>query len=157
MTDQQKISAILKRRQYFDLLFPTIERCDARQDINYPLSNSCPICGYMTLSARCSHDICSFCFWQDDGQDNPEAEKTYLGPNDVVSINEYRIETFDWMVELKEQLDFTTPEKVQIGKELKVLDSYIESSEAKSALVLNQINLLSRLFDQLRLFQIRNV
>ena len=26
----------------------------------------CPVCGYLTLPARCDWDICPVCFWEDD-------------------------------------------------------------------------------------------
>jgi hypothetical protein len=150
MTDQQKISEILKRREYFDMSFPPIERCDARRDISYSLSNSCPICGYMTLASRCDHDICGICFWQDDGQDNPEAEKNYIGPNDAHSINKFRIEIFDWLNELKSLKKNTGSIENQIGQELVKLENYISTRTLNRQIVLEQIDFLSGLFNNYR-------
>ncbi|WP_390896909.1 CPCC family cysteine-rich protein [Rubinisphaera margarita] len=30
------------------------------------MKQTCPICGYKTLDARCGWDICPVCFWEDD-------------------------------------------------------------------------------------------
>lgn len=143
MTDQEKISDILKRRAYFDLHFSPIEKCDARQDISYRLSNTCPSCGYMTLGARCSWEICTFCFWEDDGQDNHDADKVCGGPNSDYSLTAHRLEVYDWMRYLKES-EITIENS--LGKELAKLDDYISSKEVNGQLVLKQIELLSRLF-----------
>lgn len=128
--------------------FPALEGCNARRDISFPLSNSCPICGYLTIETRCEHDICSFCFWQDDGQDNPEANKDYIGPNNASSINAYRFEMYDWMNKLKEGEENAINNK--IGYELKKLDNYIFHNESDRQVVMNQIDLLSKLFDKSR-------
>lgn len=143
MTDQEKISDILKRREYFDLHFPPIEMCDARQDISYRLSNTCPSCGYLKLDARCSWEICTFCFWEDDGQDNHDADEVCGGPNSNYSLTAHRLEVYDWMRELKQN---EIAIENSIGKELGKLDSYISSKTGKVQLVLEQIELLSRLF-----------
>src|SRR3569833_2977032 len=34
----------------------------------------CPCCGVRTLIERGGYDICSVCFWEDDGQDVPIAD-----------------------------------------------------------------------------------
>lgn len=39
---------------------------------------SCPCCGYRTLSSRANYDICSLCHWEDSGIVDPD---TYSGPN----------------------------------------------------------------------------
>ena len=31
-------------------------------------------CAYPTLSTRGIHDICDLCWWEDDGQDDPNAD-----------------------------------------------------------------------------------
>lgn len=150
MTDEQKILNILKRRKYFDLHFSPIEDCDRRQDISYKLSNTCPICGYMTLESRCNHDICSFCFWQDDGQDNPEADKDYIGPNWAYSITAFRIEIYDWMTKFKENKTTDNLVENSLGHELIKLDSFINENKSTTQLILNQIEVLSKLFSTFR-------
>lgn len=150
MTDEQKILSILQRREYFDLNFPVIEGCNARQDISYRLSNSCPSCGYLALDSRCRWEICTFCFWEDDGQDNHNADEVCGGPNSDYSLTAHRLEAFDWMSGLKDNK--TTCDSVEklIGIELSKLDSYISENELNGQLVLNQIELLSKRFNQYR-------
>ncbi|MNZ91552.1 hypothetical protein D3C78_1105400 [compost metagenome] len=147
MTDLEKISDILKRRDYFDSNFPVIEGCNSRQDIPYRLSNSCPSCGYLALDARCRWEICMFCFWEDDGQDNHDADKVWGGPNGDYSLTAHRLEVFDWMNDLKDNKTTNDPVEKLIGIELSKLDSYISENELNRQLVLNQIELISRRFN----------
>ncbi|HEY3834877.1 MAG TPA: CPCC family cysteine-rich protein [Acidimicrobiia bacterium] len=35
-------------------------------------------------------DICSVCFWHDDGQDDPHADEVWEGPNDDLSLTQAR-------------------------------------------------------------------
>ena len=44
---------------------------------------ACPCCGYATLSGEADFEICSICFWEDDGQDDPNADEAVGGPNKV--------------------------------------------------------------------------
>lgn len=50
----------------------------------------CPCCGYSTLGEAGNYEICEICFWEDDGQDDPEASECWGGPNHV-SLEEGRI------------------------------------------------------------------
>lgn len=150
MTDQQKISDILNRRDYFDSNFPVIEGCDASADISYRLSNTCPSCGYLTLDARCSWEICAFCFWEDDGQDNHDADEVCGGPNSNYSLTAHRLEFYDWMTDLKTNWVTANSIEKSLGQELTKLDDYISNNESNGQLVLNQIVLLSRLFSEFR-------
>lgn len=70
-----------QRREFFQKNFETkigLQRNDVKnEDV---LKNSCPVCGYLTLDERSGYDICSICFWEDDGIDDFEANKN-SGPN----------------------------------------------------------------------------
>jgi Cysteine-rich CPCC len=48
---------------------------------------TCPACGYPTISERAAYEICSLCAWEDDGQDDnphrPEGYHDYFAPGDV--------------------------------------------------------------------------
>ena len=44
---------------------------------------ACPCCGYATLSEPAGYEICHICFWEDDGQDDPEEKENWGGPNHV--------------------------------------------------------------------------
>lgn len=41
---------------------------------------ACPCCAFLTLPERASFDICPVCFWEDDGNDDPDGDQ---GPNGV--------------------------------------------------------------------------
>ncbi|MBU9352387.1 hypothetical protein KTE65_18920 [Burkholderia multivorans] len=45
----------------------------------------CPCCRSKTLRERGGFEICSVCFWQDDGQDDEDADKVLGGPDGEVS------------------------------------------------------------------------
>jgi hypothetical protein len=50
----------------------------------------CPCCRCLTLSARASFIICPVCFWEDDGQDDPEADVVRGGANARLSLTAAR-------------------------------------------------------------------
>ncbi|MEW5249029.1 CPCC family cysteine-rich protein [Microbulbifer sp. 2201CG32-9] len=50
----------------------------------------CPCCFMPTLDERARFDICSICFWEDDGQDTDDAEIVRGGPNADYSLKEAR-------------------------------------------------------------------
>ncbi|MEV0490026.1 CPCC family cysteine-rich protein [Streptomyces atratus] len=47
----------------------------------------CPCCGFVTLGERGNYEICSVCFWEDDGQDDHDADRIRDGPNGRLSLN----------------------------------------------------------------------
>jgi hypothetical protein len=50
----------------------------------------CPCCGCKTLDKRGDFDICSVCFWEDDGQDDYDADVVRGGPNGSLSLTQAR-------------------------------------------------------------------
>ena len=50
----------------------------------------CPCCKFKTLFGRGQDEICPVCFWQDDGQDQPDADIVLGGPNKSLSLTEAR-------------------------------------------------------------------
>lgn len=50
----------------------------------------CPCCGYRTLSAPESLDLCPVCWWQDDGQEDDDAADVRLTVNGNLSLAEAR-------------------------------------------------------------------
>ncbi len=50
----------------------------------------CPCCYMPTLEERASWDICTICFWEDDGQDTDDADIIRGGPNRDYSLTEAR-------------------------------------------------------------------
>lgn len=51
-------------------------------------SYRCPCCGYKTLLGRGNYEICKVCFWEDDGQDEPDADIALGGPNGSLSLRD---------------------------------------------------------------------
>lgn len=51
---------------------------------------ACPCCGYLTLGERGGFEICSVCFWEDDGQDEHDADDVRGGPNGALSLRDAR-------------------------------------------------------------------
>jgi hypothetical protein len=52
---------------------------------------ACPCCGARTLGQRGDYDICPVCWWEDDGQDNPQADIVMGGPNYHQSLTQARV------------------------------------------------------------------
>lgn len=49
--------------------------------------DACPCCGYRTLEERYVFEICTVCWWEDDGQDNEDADTARGGPNYGISLS----------------------------------------------------------------------
>jgi hypothetical protein len=43
------------------------------------------------LSERGGYDICDLCNWEDDGQDDPNADEVWGGPNGAYSLAQARL------------------------------------------------------------------
>jgi hypothetical protein len=50
----------------------------------------CPCGGHVTLAERGGVEICPVCFWEDDGQDDPDADIVLGGPNGQLSLTQPR-------------------------------------------------------------------
>ncbi|MEM9344376.1 MAG: CPCC family cysteine-rich protein [Pseudomonadota bacterium] len=50
----------------------------------------CPCCHLPTLGERGGYEICGVCWWEDDGQDDPDAAQPLGGPNGHYSLKEAR-------------------------------------------------------------------
>ena len=50
----------------------------------------CPCCSLPTLSERAGFEICTVCWWEDDGQDDDDADKVLGGPNSLYSLSDAR-------------------------------------------------------------------
>jgi hypothetical protein len=55
-----------------------------------PWGLSCPCCRFLTLRERRCFEICPVCFWEDDGQDDPDADVIRGGPNRSLSLTRAR-------------------------------------------------------------------
>lgn len=52
---------------------------------------TCPSCGYPTLRDKGMFEVCSICYWEDDGQDDGDADVVRGGPNSKLSLTQSRI------------------------------------------------------------------
>ncbi|MGE3774322.1 MAG: CPCC family cysteine-rich protein [Gammaproteobacteria bacterium] len=50
----------------------------------------CPCCRALTLCGRGGFEICSVCYWEDDGQDDRDADEVRGGPNGTLSLSSAR-------------------------------------------------------------------
>lgn len=69
-----------------------VSNIDAAQPDQSKLGDKflCPCCRFPTLSERAAWDICGLCWWEDDGQDDPNAEEVWGGPNKGYSLAKAR-------------------------------------------------------------------
>jgi hypothetical protein len=78
------------RRQWFQEYAQRIELGldnQPRLGVRY----TCPCCGYPTLEVRVrGYEICDLCGWEDDGQDDPNADEVWGGPNYQLSLSQAR-------------------------------------------------------------------
>lgn len=136
---EKYLDNFIQRREFFQKNFELkigLERTDIKsEDV---LKNSCPTCGYLTLDERNGFDICSICFWEDDGKDDFEVNEN-SGPNHM-TLREGR-EIFQ---EAKRKLLFT---KV-------VGDSLIESLRSKFSELDNSID--QRNLDKTEIIRLQN-
>lgn len=88
---------------------------------------TCPCCGFPTLHDRNMYDVCSVCFWEDDGQDDQDADEVWGGPNGDYSLTDARKNFVNYlsMFSPKDEYDFSihSGESVQQTKQ-KLLDYY---------------------------------
>lgn len=78
-----------ERRHWFEGYLQRIDQCKVatpRLGVRHP----CPCCGYPTLVERVHYEICDLCSWEDDGQDDPEADEVWGGPNYHLSLSQAR-------------------------------------------------------------------
>ncbi len=148
--NQQNLNTLSKRREYFNQLFPKIKGCDYRKDITFNLPNTCPSCGYFSLEARCSWEICSICFWEDDGQDNHDADKIFGGPNGDYSLTKYRVEISDYLEELKKMDSQKESDDYKIGNHLNLLDDLKNNFETNAEIVKSHIETITHLINNIR-------
>jgi len=134
---------LIERRQYFDRHLPKLKGADRRKNIKN-LGNTCPSCGYPTIEERCAWEICSICFWEDDGQDDQDADEVYGGPNNDYSLTVHRFEWSKNLQELKKD-DSKTSDLLKRIDELIQLDQETDIPE-----ILELVKNVSNWFDEKR-------
>lgn len=91
MTDEECIAQIAQRRAAFEYLVQDTDFSRIAIQAGWSGILTCPCCGYPTLLIRDSYDICPVCNWEDDGQDDPEADEQFGGPNGEYSLTQARL------------------------------------------------------------------
>lgn len=81
---------IERRRQWFERYVERLENHSVVEPSQEGIIHCCPCCGYKTLDERGSYEICSVCFWEDDGQDDKDANIMRGGPNSSLSLKQAR-------------------------------------------------------------------
>ena len=90
----------------------------------------CPCCGYPTLEESAAYEICGLCSWEDDGQDDPNANEIYGGPNGDYSLSEARANyACDLTQYRKSDLESNSMRR-QTGREINAKQSYINAYHA---------------------------
>jgi len=51
---------------------------------------ACPCCRNHALTERGGFEVCAFCNWEDDGQDDEDADEVRGGPNRGLSLTQAR-------------------------------------------------------------------
>lgn len=75
---------LARRRALFDNYTKRLDE----QPSDLPLR--CPCCFFKTLDERGEYEICSVCFWEDDGQDEYDVDVVRGGPNGALSLTQAR-------------------------------------------------------------------
>lgn len=79
-----------RRTQWFEWYVDQLDHHSVHQPRQEEAAYRCPCCGCKTLPERGGYDICPVCFWEDDGQDDPEADMARGGPNYGLSLTQAR-------------------------------------------------------------------
>jgi hypothetical protein len=79
-----------RRKQWFVEYRDTLDHRSVVRPRTEGMVYRCPCCGYRTLSERGGFEICSVCFWEDDGQDDVDADTVRGGPNGSLSLTQAR-------------------------------------------------------------------
>jgi Cysteine-rich CPCC len=100
------------------------------------LLKPCPSCGYCTLNERGGFEICSICWWEDDGQDNENANDIRGGPNYHLSLTRARINYIAHGISDPDRKDLIAEQKktseFSIGRKFVLLDDKDSVSEPAS-------------------------
>ncbi len=82
-----QLSELFYRRRWFEeyLRQPPTDKTPLNGRYPAHVRYTCPCCGYPTLEGRGNFEVCELCNWEDDGQDDPHADKTG-GPNQKYSL-----------------------------------------------------------------------
>jgi hypothetical protein len=90
---------------------------------------ACPCCGWRTIEKRYDFEICTVCWWEDDGQDNDQTESMIGSPNDGLSITNARLNVIRYGIynsERKDLIEFQDePDKFDKGRVFEIQNDFL--------------------------------
>lgn len=109
------------RRKLSDNLLIIIKK----NKIKLKYNTVCPCCGFIGLSDN-PYDICILCNWENDGQDDPNADEIWGGPNHDYSLTQARNNFLKYFVMYTPDNNLTIGEDSKLEKQAKqkIIDSY---------------------------------
>ncbi|RSK44140.1 CPCC family cysteine-rich protein [Hymenobacter perfusus] len=138
-----------QRRRFFAAALPEIECCLDKPKDEAAKLNTCPACGYPTLSERAGYEICAICGWEDDGQDDAAADVVWGGANGGYSLSEYRLRVAEELARLTVASATLEAEYRKIGRELRALQLLINQYQAEMQdSVIQQVFVVIGLFSE---------
>jgi predicted RNA-binding Zn-ribbon protein involved in translation (DUF1610 family) len=93
-----------ERRRFFEV-YSHGSNAQAGSEQSSEVRYACPCCGYPTLGSLGEFEICSLCWWEDDGQDDADADLVRGGPNQSFSLVEARENFERYLVKYPPELD----------------------------------------------------
>ena len=70
-----------ERRRWFERYRAEVLAGEIKESAHL-LKHTCPCCGYPTLEQRGAYEICTICWWEDDGTDEADLGRV-SGPNHI--------------------------------------------------------------------------
>jgi len=90
---------------------------------------SCPCCGFRTIEKRYEYEICTVCWWEDDGQDNNISDTILGGPNDGLSLTQGRLNFIRYGIFDPKRNDLIAikdePGKFEVGRSFEIEKEFL--------------------------------
>lgn len=86
----------------------------------------CPCCGFPTIEERRMFDICELCDWEDDGQDDPNADEVWGGPNGNYSLTEARMNFKEHLLMYRDRRNIESQTEIIIETKKALMSMFIE-------------------------------
>ncbi|WP_144556019.1 CPCC family cysteine-rich protein [Bacillus sp. X1(2014)] len=92
----------------------------------------CPCCGYPTLEERGVFEICILCNWEDDGQDDPDADEVWGGPNGDYSLTEARKNFKENLIMYRDKRNILSQTDKEIATKKSLTRSFVELEHSET-------------------------
>lgn len=131
-TENENINSIIQRRHWFQKHLNQFVVSPRKYNRLKKKLYTCPCCAFPTLHVRNLYDVCTVFFWEDNGQDDPEVDEVWGGPNGDYSLTDARrnFTNYQSMFSPKDEYDFSIHSGVSAQKaKQKLMDYYNEIRE----------------------------